>query len=107
MLASMTRQLVASRSTILGLRALSTHTAQSTDTEKAIITKLTERFSPSELAVQDVSGGCGSFFAIKIASEGFKGLSTVKQHKLVTEVLKKEIEGIHGLQIKTIIPPSS
>ncbi|KIJ19874.1 hypothetical protein PAXINDRAFT_67877 [Paxillus involutus ATCC 200175] len=97
----MTRRLVASRSTTLGRRALSAHTAQPTDIEKAIITKLTERFSPSELAVQDVSGGCGSFFAIKISSQGFKGLSTVKQHKLVTEVLKKEIEGIHGLQVRT------
>jgi stress-induced morphogen len=44
-------------------------------------------------------GGCGSFFAIKIASDAFKGLSTVKQHKLVTEVLKQEIHGIHGLQV--------
>lgn len=24
----------------------------------------------------------------------------VKQHKLVTETLKKEIEGIHGLQVR-------
>ncbi|KAF9246901.1 bola protein, partial [Melanogaster broomeanus] len=67
--------------------------------EKAIITKLTERFSPSDLAVQDVSGGCGSFFAIRIASNAFQGLTTVKQHRLVTEVLKEEIEGIHGLQV--------
>lgn len=44
-------------------------------------------------------GGCGSFYAITIASESFKGLSTVKQHKLVTEALKQEIEGIHGLQV--------
>lgn len=44
-------------------------------------------------------GGCGSFFAIKIASDSFKGLSIVKQHKLVTEVLKEEIQGIHGLQV--------
>lgn len=74
--------------------------------EKAIVSKLTERFSPTELAVQDVSGGCGAFFAIKIASETFRDLPTVKQHKLVTEVLKKEIGGIHGLQIKTS-PPGS
>lgn len=45
------------------------------------------------------TGGCGSFFAIKIASDAFKDLSTVKQHKLVTEVLKQEIQGIHGLQV--------
>ncbi|KAF9045962.1 bola-like protein [Hymenopellis radicata] len=69
--------------------------------EQNIIAKLTEKFSPTQLQVQDVSGGCGSFYAITIASEAFKGLTTLKQHRLVTETLKKEIEGIHGLQIKT------
>lgn len=45
-------------------------------------------------------GGCGSFYAISITSDAFKDLSTVKQHRLVNEVLKKEIEGIHGLQVR-------
>ncbi|KAF8558958.1 bola-like protein [Imleria badia] len=99
MLSSLARRLALSRS---ALRSLST---PASNTEGTIVAKLSEHFSPTELAVQDVSGGCGSFFAIKIASDAFKGLSTVKQHKLVTEVLKQEIHGIHGLQIKTIIPP--
>ncbi|KAJ7638532.1 bola-like protein [Roridomyces roridus] len=73
-----------------------------TPTEQLIHTKLTERFSPSQLEIQDVSGGCGTFFAITIASEVFKGIPMVKQHKLVTQTIKEEIEGIHGLQIKTI-----
>ncbi|ETW84476.1 hypothetical protein HETIRDRAFT_17930, partial [Heterobasidion irregulare TC 32-1] len=67
--------------------------------EQVIYHKLTERFKPSELLVQDVSGGCGSFYAITIASQAFKGLSIVKQHRLVNDALKKEIEGIHGLQV--------
>lgn len=46
-------------------------------------------------------GGCGSFYAISITSSAFKGLTTVKQHRLVNETLKKEIEGIHGLQVST------
>ncbi|KAJ8086342.1 hypothetical protein PM082_005165 [Marasmius tenuissimus] len=71
--------------------------------EQHIYSKLTEKFSPSQLQVQDVSGGCGSFYAITIASDAFKGLTMVKQHRLVTETLKKEIDGIHGLQIKTIV----
>ncbi|KAN0097776.1 BolA protein [Tylopilus felleus] len=103
MLSSLARRLISPRSAPQVLRSLSTPASQST-TENTIVAKLTERFSPSELAVQDVSGGCGSFFAIKIASDAFKGLPTVKQHKLVTEVLKQEIQGIHGLQIKTMIP---
>ncbi|KAJ7162530.1 bola protein, partial [Mycena crocata] len=58
------------------------------------------RFSPSLLQIEDVSGGCGTFFAITIASEAFKGIPMVKQHKLVTQTLKEEIEGIHGLQVQ-------
>ncbi|KAK7696606.1 hypothetical protein QCA50_001264 [Cerrena zonata] len=72
--------------------------------EQSIYNKLAEKFSPTELRVQDVSGGCGSFYAISITSEAFKGLNTIKQHRLVNETLKKEIEGIHGLQLKTSVP---
>jgi stress-induced morphogen len=50
------------------------------------------------------AGGCGSFYAITIASQAFKGLPVVKQHKLVTETLKEEIEGIHGLQVRFVKP---
>ncbi|KAJ6539045.1 bola protein [Mycena capillaripes] len=70
--------------------------------EQLIYNKLTERFSPSQLQISDVSGGCGTFFAITIASEAFKGIPMVKQHQLVTQTIKAEIEEIHGLQIKTI-----
>ncbi|KAI9430933.1 bola-like protein [Lactarius indigo] len=70
--------------------------------EQEIYDKLSECFQPSELLVQDVSGGCGTFYAITIASTAFKGIPVVKQHRLVNDVLKKEIEGIHGLQLKTI-----
>ncbi|EPQ59521.1 bola-like protein, partial [Gloeophyllum trabeum ATCC 11539] len=67
--------------------------------ERNIYNKLKEKFNPSELVVQDVSGGCGSFYAITIASDAFKGLPMVKQHRMVNDVLKKEFEGIHGLQV--------
>ncbi|TIB30279.1 hypothetical protein E3P84_03406 [Wallemia ichthyophaga] len=66
--------------------------------EARIKQKLSDTFSPSKLQVMDVSGGCGSFYAINIASDSFKGLTTVKQHRLVNETLKEDIAGIHGLQ---------
>lgn len=72
-----------------------------TEGEQAVFEKLNARFQPSNLDVEDVSGGCGTFYAISITSLAFKGLPMVKQHKLVTEELKKEIAGFHGLQIKT------
>ena len=83
--------------------------------EQNIYAKLTAKFMPSQLEVQDVSGtrwpffvsfiahtgkgGCGTFYAISISSTAFQGLSTLKQHKLVTETLKLEIADIHGLQV--------
>jgi len=58
---------------------------------------------PLELSDRMLTGGCGSFYAITIASQSFNGLSIVKQHKLVTETLKQEIEGIHGLQVCVLL----
>ncbi|KAF5363767.1 hypothetical protein D9756_000762 [Leucocoprinus leucothites] len=75
--------------------------------EREIYLKLTDKFSPTTLRVQDISGGCGSFYAIIIASETFRGLSMVKQHQLVNKALKSEIESIHGLQLKTTVPDAS
>lgn len=48
-------------------------------------------------------GGCGTFYAINIESGAFEGLSKLKQHRLVTAELKEDIEGIHGLQVRTFI----
>ncbi|CAO1615838.1 unnamed protein product [Jaminaea pallidilutea] len=70
--------------------------------ESEIHELLTKRFRPTHLQVQDVSGGCGSFYAIVIAAAEFKGIMTVKQHRLVNECLKDIIGNIHGLQLKTI-----
>ncbi|TFK85881.1 bola-like protein, partial [Polyporus arcularius HHB13444] len=70
-----------------------------TEGEKVIYDKLTEKFRPTELHVEDVSGGCGTFYNITIASDEFKGLPLVKQQRLVNQTLKAEIEGIHGLQV--------
>jgi stress-induced morphogen len=50
-----------------------------------------------------LQGGCGSFYAISITSAAFKGLPIVKQHRLVNDALKAEIEGIHGLQVRLLI----
>ncbi|KAG6914300.1 hypothetical protein DXG01_001208 [Tephrocybe rancida] len=66
--------------------------------ERLITNKLAERFAPCQVKVQDVSGGCGSFYAINISSPAFAGLSVVKQHRLVTETLKEEMPDMHGLQ---------
>lgn len=118
--------LQSTRAASVNVRPMSDSAADLSSGEEAIRRKLSSRFQPTRLVVEDVSGdyglsvslceplltlscplpraasdigGCGTFYAISIASSQFQGLSMVKQHKLVTEELKKEIEGIHGLQV--------
>lgn len=40
-------------------------------------------------------------YALSIESPKFKGLSIVKQHKLVNSILAEEISGWHGVQLRT------
>ena len=47
-------------------------------------------------------GGCGSFYAIQVEHESFRGLNTIKQHRLVNQILGDEIKGMHGLQVKSL-----
>jgi stress-induced morphogen len=51
--------------------------------------------------VEDISGGCGSMYAIEIASNAFKGLSVIKQHRLVNDLLQDDIKKMHGIRLKT------
>lgn len=74
------------------------------DAERKVYNKLTKELEPSELEVADISGGCGSMFAINVTSDKFKGISMVKQHKLVNSILSKEISQWHGLQLSTKAP---
>ncbi|KAL9058932.1 MAG: hypothetical protein Q9162_001490 [Coniocarpon cinnabarinum] len=74
------------------------------DAERQIFDKLSQSLKPSRLDVQDISGGCGSMYGLDIESEMFKGLSVVKQHKMVNEVLKEDVKGWHGVQVKTRVP---
>ncbi|KAI5787046.1 bola protein [Peziza echinospora] len=69
--------------------------------ERHIFDKLASSLEPSRLEVRDVSGGCGSMYAIEIASSKFRGLPMIRQHRLVQGVLEDEIKGWHGIQLKT------
>ncbi|KAF2736232.1 bola-like protein [Polyplosphaeria fusca] len=69
--------------------------------ERAVFDKLLNSLSPVSLSVRDISGGCGSMYGIEIESSVFKGMSVVKQHRLVNEVLREEIGGWHGVQLRT------
>jgi stress-induced morphogen len=46
------------------------------------------------------TGGCGSFYSVAISHPSFKGLSTIKQHRLVNALLAEQIKGMHGIQVR-------
>ncbi|KAH6654880.1 bola protein [Truncatella angustata] len=72
--------------------------------ESEIWDKLTSEFSPSELVVQDISGGCGSMYGIEIASEKFRGTNMLKQQRMVNSVLGDQLKSWHGVQLRTKVP---
>lgn len=77
---------------------------------------LTEKLSPAELEVDDVSyqhaGHAGArgadgetHFNVKVVSEEFRGKSLVKRHRLVYGLLQEELEsGLHALSIVAKTP---
>ncbi|KAH8057437.1 hypothetical protein JL720_14162 [Aureococcus anophagefferens] len=69
--------------------------ALSTPSEQMEV-KLKAELGAVEVAVEDVSGGCGAMYKCYIESPRFAGLNTIKQHKLVQGVLKDEIADMHG-----------
>lgn len=77
---------------------------QGTEAEQAIAALLTDKLSPSSLLVQDISGGCGSMYAIDISSAAFKGLSILKQQRMVNAALGDVMKTWHGVQLRTSIP---
>jgi len=74
------------------------------EAESQIWDKLAAEFSPSELSVKDVSGGCGSMYGIEIASEKFRGTTMLKQQRMVNAVLGEQLKGWHGVQLRTKVP---
>ncbi|KAM3512035.1 hypothetical protein MY11210_004295 [Beauveria gryllotalpidicola] len=74
--------------------------------ETAIAQLLTASLSPSAVLVQDVSGGCGSMYAIEIEAEAFRGHTMLKQQRMVNAALGDVVKSWHGVQIRTRVPGS-
>ncbi|KAG5988263.1 hypothetical protein E4U54_004714 [Claviceps lovelessii] len=69
--------------------------------EESIAERLRRELRPTELLVRDVSGGCGSMYAIDIASPAFRGISMLKQQRMVNAALGELMREWHGLQLNT------
>lgn len=72
-----------------------------TEEETLVFDKLAAALNPVHLQIQDLSGGCGQMYAVEVESAKFAGLSMVKQHRLVNDILKEDVARWHGLRIKT------
>lgn len=77
----------------------------STKLEAKLKNILKEKFPKARtIDVADISGGCGAMFEISVTAPDFKGLTMVKQHRMVNEALKEQIKDMHGLRIHTSVP---
>ncbi|KAJ6443770.1 metallo-beta-lactamase domain protein [Purpureocillium lavendulum] len=75
-----------------------------TPTEASIAAVLSEALDPTFVLVQDVSGGCGSMYAIQVASRAFRGQTLLKQQRMVNAALGDRVKEWHGVQIRTVVP---
>ena len=76
--------------------------ASPSNAEMSLINILKGKFpSATDIAVVDISGGCGSMYEVYVESPDFKGIRLVKQHQMVSEALKGEIKEMHGIRIST------
>ena len=84
------------------VRLLCSNSPTSAPNEQALVEQLRVKFpKATDIAVMDVSGGCGAMFEVYVEAPDFKGMRVVKQHQLVNEALKSEIKEMHGLRIST------
>ena len=74
------------------------------EAESRIWDLLANEFSPVELSVRDISGGCGSMYGIDVCSEKFRGANMLKQQRMVNAVLGDMMKDWHGVQLKTRAP---
>jgi len=91
------------------IRLLATDTpATVAPNEQNLIDQLRVKFpKATDIAVADVSGGCGAMFEVFVEAPDFKGMRVVKQHQMVNQALKSEIKEMHGLRISTAVPPEN
>ncbi len=86
-------------------------------TVEIVTQKLKEAFAPQAFELIDNSwqhaghaGNTmgGSHLDIRITSEAFKGIPTLKRHRMVHDVLKDEIQGpVHALELTLRSPDES
>eukprot|EP00041_Stephanoeca_diplocostata_P007270 m.101589 g.101589 ORF g.101589 m.101589 type:complete len:126 (+) comp16810_c0_seq1:224-601(+) len=80
------------------------HCDSKTAAEVSMEAKLTDVLKATFVNVEDQSGGCGAQYLVECESSLFEGLSTIKQHRLVSKALKEEVADMHAIRIFTAVP---
>ena len=73
-------------------------------TRADVMNLISKKLPNSEILVENLKGN--DHLQVTVISSQFKGLSLIKQHKLVYSALKEELasEAIHALALTTRIP---
>ena len=72
--------------------------------EQRMRSLLREALSPTQLEIEDMSGGCGAMFRISVCSDAFRDKKLLEQHRMVNTILKEEIKAIHAITLVTTVP---
>jgi len=75
-----------------------------TEGESEVWDIIIRELKPRALVVKDISGGCGSMYAVDVSTERFRGLTTLEQQRMVNAALGDLVKEWHGLQVRTRIP---
>lgn len=75
-----------------------------TEGESEVWDIIIRELKPRALVVKDISGGCGSMYAVDVSTERFRGLNTLQQQRMVNAALGDLVKEWHGLQVRTRIP---
>eukprot|EP00163_Fabomonas_tropica_P000673 TRINITY_DN10442_c0_g1_i1.p2 TRINITY_DN10442_c0_g1~~TRINITY_DN10442_c0_g1_i1.p2 ORF type:complete len:119 (-),score=26.52 TRINITY_DN10442_c0_g1_i1:118-474(-) len=72
--------------------------------EDEIQAMIAEELPGADITVTDMSGGCGTFFQVRVVAEEFKGKPMVRQHQQLNKILKPAIPLMHGIRYETAAP---
>jgi stress-induced morphogen len=65
----------------------------------------TTALTPSFVEVTDISGGCGTSFAITVVADAFASVRLLQRHRMIHAALGGDMmEKIHALQLKCHTP---
>lgn len=70
----------------------------------ATIREASELQPVTSVDVKDISGGCGTSFAISIVSQAFHKMPVISRHRLVHSALRGSMDHIHAIQLKCYTP---